>query len=41
MRGYCVIPLYKSVVNAVHIDSQLHEILALVDAIRIGRAREI
>ncbi len=40
MRGYSVIPLYKSVVNAVQVDSQLHELLALVDAIRIGRARE-
>jgi hypothetical protein len=40
MRGYSVVPLYNSVVNAVQLDSQLHEILALVDAIRIGRARE-
>jgi len=40
MRGYSVIPLYKSVVNAVQEDSHLHELLALVDAIRIGRARE-
>ena len=40
MRGYSIVPLYKSVVNAVQKDPQLHEILALVDAIRIGRARE-
>lgn len=40
MRGYSIVPLYKSVVNAVQADSQLHELLALVDAIRVGKARE-
>ena len=40
MRGHIILPLYKSVVNAVQTDSQLHELLALVDAIRVGKARE-
>jgi len=40
MRGHSIVPLYKSVVNAVQADPKLHELLALVDAIRVGRARE-
>jgi hypothetical protein len=28
------------VVDAVKIDSKLHELLALVDALRVGKARE-
>jgi hypothetical protein len=32
--------LYPSVVDAVQNDEKLHELLALVDAIRVGRARE-
>jgi len=39
-RGVTLKPLYKSVPLAVKNDSQLYELLALVDAIRIGRARE-
>jgi hypothetical protein len=33
-------PLYRSVPNAARADKQLYELLALVDAIRSGRARE-
>ena len=40
VRGFAVEPLYSSVVNAVKSDSLLYELLALVDALRIGRARE-
>jgi hypothetical protein len=40
VRGQCIIPLYPSVVEAVKIDDKLYELLALVDAIRVGRARE-
>ncbi len=40
MRGQSIIPLYPSVVNAVQTDSKLYELLALVDALRVGRARE-
>lgn len=40
MRGQAISPLYPSVVDAVQKDDQLHELLALVDAIRVGRARE-
>ncbi len=40
LRGHSIIPLFPSVVEAVQKDSTLHELLALVDAIRVGRARE-
>jgi predicted transcriptional regulator len=39
-RGQAIEPLYTSVVEAVQIDKRLHELLALVDALRVGRARE-
>ena len=39
-RGYEFSPLYKSVPKAVAKDDVLYELLALVDAIRDGRARE-
>ena len=39
-RGQAITPLYPSVVDAVQKDDKLHELLALVDAIRVGRARE-
>lgn len=39
-RGITLKPLYKSVPFAAKNDKQLYELLALVDAIRIGRARE-
>jgi len=39
-RGQSIIPLYPTVVDAVKLDSLLHELLALVDALRVGRARE-
>lgn len=40
VRGQSVLPLYPSVVQAVKHDTKLYELLALVDAIRVGRARE-
>jgi hypothetical protein len=40
MRGHSILPLYPSVVLAVEQDPQLYEQLALLDAIRVGRARE-
>lgn len=39
-RGITLLPLYKSVPVAVKQDNKLYELLALVDAIRVGRARE-
>ncbi len=39
-RGYGLKPLYKSVPSAVRKNSELYEILALIDALRDGRARE-
>ena len=39
-RGEEFTPLYRSVPKAAHQDRQLYELLALVDAIRGGRARE-
>ncbi len=40
VRGQCIIPLYPSVIDAVKMDDKLYSLLALVDAIRVGRARE-
>jgi hypothetical protein len=40
IRGVAVEPLYGSVAKAAKRDSLLYELLALVDALRIGRARE-
>lgn len=39
-KGQAVQPLYKTVPNAVKKDPYLYEYLALVDAIRLGNARE-
>lgn len=39
-RGMALSPLYKSVPEAVENDLALYDILAVLDAIRIGRARE-
>ncbi|MFA5418208.1 MAG: hypothetical protein WC341_07080 [Bacteroidales bacterium] len=39
-RGQSIVPLYPSVVEAALKDEKLYELLALVDAIRVGRARE-
>ncbi|WNJ21377.1 hypothetical protein [Pontibacter sp. G13] len=40
MRGQSITPLYPSVIKAIRHDPNLYELLALVDAIRVGRARE-
>jgi len=40
MRGQAIQPLYKTVPKAVLKDQKLHEVLALVDAIRVGKVRE-
>ncbi len=40
VRGYEFSPLYSSVPQACKVDPKLYELLALVDAIRDGRARE-
>ncbi|MEX0359611.1 MAG: hypothetical protein AB3N10_01360 [Allomuricauda sp.] len=39
-RGQSIAPLYPTVPNAVVLDPYLHELLALMDAVRVGRARE-
>ncbi len=39
-RGQSIIPIYTSVPQAAIKDNALHALLALVDAVRIGRARE-
>ena len=39
-RGEALAPLYRSVPEAALRDSTLHEWLALIDAVRTGRARE-
>lgn len=40
VRGEALEPLYRSVPTAARNDPRLYELLALVDTIRIGRARE-
>ena len=40
VRGHSIVPLYNSVPEAALKDDKLHELLALVDALRVGRARE-
>jgi len=40
IRGHSIMPLYTSVPEAALKDKDLYEFLALVDAIRVGRARE-
>lgn len=39
-KGFAIEPLHKNVPRACINDSKLHELLALVDAIRIGNKRE-
>lgn len=39
-RGQSIIPLYPTVPQAVLLDERLYEILALFDAVRVGRTRE-
>jgi len=40
VRGEALEPLYRSVPRAARADAQLYEWLVLVDAVRVGRARE-
>jgi len=40
VRGQSILPLYPSVTDVVKNDEILYELLALVDAVRVGRARE-
>jgi hypothetical protein len=40
IRGQSIQPLYPSVPEAALRDEKLHELLALADALRVGRARE-
>lgn len=40
VRGQSIIPLYPTVPKACSDDKKLYELLALIDAIRIGNARE-
>ena len=40
VRGHAIQPLYHSVIQAVDLDQSLYEILALIDALRVGRVRE-
>jgi hypothetical protein len=40
VRGVAVVPLHPSVPKAAKADPQLYAVLALLDAVRMGRARE-
>jgi len=39
-RGLSVVPLFNSVPVAVQRDPELYRLLALIDAVRLGRQRE-
>jgi hypothetical protein len=41
VRGQSIRPLYKTVPEIAKSDDRLYEFLALIDAIRVGRAREV
>lgn len=41
VRGQAIEPLYPTVVQAINSDPLLYEMLAMVDAIRVGKAREV
>jgi hypothetical protein len=40
VRGHGIAPLYRSVPEAALKDNKLYELLALVDSLRLGKARE-
>jgi len=40
VRGHSIQPLYYSVIQAVELDQYLYEMLALIDALRVGKIRE-
>jgi len=40
VKGKSILPFYPTVVQAVEQDAILYEYLALIDAVRVGRARE-
>ncbi len=40
VRGHSIRPLYEKIPEAARKDKKLYELLALVDAVRVGRARE-
>jgi hypothetical protein len=40
VRGQSIVPLYPTVPEAASKDPKFYEIIALVDALRVGRARE-
>ena len=40
VRGHGIAPLYPSVADAAMKDEKLYQLLALADALRVGRARE-
>lgn len=41
LRGESIAPLYRSAAQAAANSASFHELLALTDALRIGRAREV
>lgn len=40
MKGQAIEPLYSGAVKAANMDLSFHELLALVDALRVGKVRE-
>lgn len=40
VRGHGIVPLYPKLIEAAKNDLKLYEVMALIDALRVGRARE-
>jgi hypothetical protein len=40
LRGHSILPLYPKAIDAALRDQELYEALALIDALRVGKARE-
>ena len=40
-KGESIVPLYKSAPQAAKLDSQFYELLSIIEALRVGRAREV
>jgi len=40
-RGLLIEPLYKDVVKAIRLNAQFYKVMALLDVVRVGKAREL
>lgn len=40
-KGFAITPLYRTVPEIVQNDEELHQLLAIVDCLRMGKRREV